>query len=57
MLVVQSILLCYGIDLLEYLKSIIDRYIRNGGTSDSEVNKIIIMSIKIIIFIIFLADY
>jgi len=57
MLVVQSILLCYGIDLLEYLKSIIDRYIRNGGTSDSEVNKIIIMRIKIIIFIIFLADY
>jgi len=43
MLVVQSILVCYGIDLLEYLKSIIDGYLCNGETSDSEVNKIIIM--------------
>ncbi|CAI6352272.1 unnamed protein product [Macrosiphum euphorbiae] len=41
MLVVQSILLCYGFDLLEYLKSIIDRYLCNGETSDSEEDKII----------------
>jgi len=43
MLVVQSILLCYGIDLLEYLKTIIDHYLCNGETSDSEVNKIIVI--------------
>jgi len=45
MLVVQSILLRYGIDLLEYLQSIIDRYLCNGETSDLEVNKIIIMNV------------
>ncbi|XP_022176690.1 small RNA 2'-O-methyltransferase isoform X1 [Myzus persicae] len=41
MLVVQSILLCYGIDLLEYLKSILDRYLCNGETPDLEEKKII----------------
>jgi len=44
MLVVQSILLCIGIDSFKYLKSIIDRYLCNG---DLEVNNI--MYIKIII--------
>ncbi|KAL4130769.1 hypothetical protein QTP88_008158 [Uroleucon formosanum] len=41
MLVLQSILLCYGIDILEYLKFITVRYLCNGETSDSEGDKII----------------
>jgi len=54
MLVVQSILLNYCDDLLEYMKSIINRYLCNSGTSDMEVNNIMdIIQIIVIIFYIF----